>query len=509
MSALSMMAAREPEKTACLVFPEGRRITYGQLVRSATQVAQLLTELGLSEGDGVALLLDNNPSYFEIVFGARDRGLYYTPISTHLKPDEAAYIVRDCGAKALFIDAAFHEIIQAIQASDPTGHCRIFTLNGAGRGGTPYEHEIARFSGQAELADAPLGRDLTYSSGTTGRPKGIRHPLIDVTRHAEATRSWVGRNFQFDESSVYLSPAPLYHSAPLRFTMRTLDLGGTVILLRKFDAELSLQAIEQQRVTHSQWVPTMFFRLLGLPRQVKDKYDLRSHRCAIHSAAPCPPEVKEQMIAWWGPIVWEYYSASERNGGTCISSEEWLLHRGSVGRPSYGELHILDENQNELPAGVPGDIYFDGPEFSYHNDAEKTARSRNSKGWSTTGDVGYVDADGYLILTDRRAHMIISGGVNIYPAEIENLLAVHPDVYDVAVFGVPNLEFGEEVKAVVQLRQPERAGPQVEADLIAYCKAKLSNVKCPKSIDFETAMPRTDSGKIFKHVLKRRYAEAT
>ena len=290
--------------------------------------------------------------------------------------------------------------------------------------------------------------------------------------------------------------------------MRTLDSGGAVVLVRKFDPELCLSAIADERVTHSQWVPTMFFRLLALPQETRERYDLSSHRCAIHSAAPCPPELKERMIDWWGPIVWEYYSGSERNGGTCISTPDWLTHRGSVGRAAFGTLHILDENGTEVPLGNVGDVFFDGPEFVYHNDPEKTAQSRNARGWSTIGDVGYVDANGFLYLTDRRAHTIISGGVNIYPAEIENALSLHPDVKDVAVFGVANAEFGEEVKAVVQLHDPDNASPQLAQDLIAYCRSRLSGVKCPRSIDFTAEMPRGENGKLFKHLLKSRYVQA-
>jgi long-chain acyl-CoA synthetase len=252
----------------------------------------------------------------------------------------------------------------------------------------------------------------------------------------------------------------------------------------------------------------MFFRLLALPNDVRDGYDLTSHACAIHAAAPCPPEIKEQMIDWWGPIVWEYYAGSERNGATCISTGDWLAHRGSVGRACVGTLHVLDENHQELGPGEVGDIYFEGPEFVYHNDPEKTARSRNSRGWSSIGDVGYLDGEGYLYLTDRRSHMIISGGVNIYPAEIENRLSLHPDVADVAVFGIPNMEFGEEVKAVVQLRDSAKASPEVAQALIEFCRATLSNIKCPRSVDFETDMPRHDNGKLFKHVLKKRYLQS-
>jgi long-chain acyl-CoA synthetase len=373
--------------------------------------------------------------------------------------------------------------------------------------GLDYTAELARFDRLIEIPDGPVGKDFCYSSGTTGKPKGIKQPLFADASQARASGDWVQTNFGFAEDTVYLSPAPLYHAAPLRFAMRTLENGGTVVIMKKFAAEQALAAVDRYRISHSQWVPTMFFRLLALPDEVRKRYDLSSHRCAIHAAAPCPPPLKEQMIEWWGPIIWEYYAGSERNGATCISTAEWLSHRGSVGRACVGKVHILDETQNELGPGEIGDVYFDGPQFVYHNDPEKTARSRSAKGWSTIGDVGYLDQDGYLYLTDRRSHMIISGGVNIYPAEIENRLALHPDIADVAVFGIPNTEYGEEVKAVVQLKDSSKASPALAVELIAFCREALSHVKCPRSIDFEAELPRQENGKLFKHVLKQRYLQ--
>ncbi|MFV0282084.1 MAG: acyl-CoA synthetase [Rhodoblastus sp.] len=507
MTQLRKMAETQPDKTACLIYPSGEKLTFADLNERSNKVSQLLMWHGIAQGDGVAIMLDNDFTYFELVHGARQLGMYYTPISTHLKPDEAAYIVRDSGAKAFFVDARFAEVVRALKESDDS-QCQVFVLHGEIAECAVYSMELARFNRYADLPERPIGKDFFYSSGTTGKPKGVRHPLKDLTRHAQASATWVSRNFKFDENSVYLSPAPLYHAAPLRFTLRTIDVGGTVVMIRKFEPELCLRAIEDNKATHSQWVPTMFFRLLALPDYVRNAYDLSSHRCAIHSAAPCPSEIKERMIEWWGPIIWEYYSTSERNGGTCISSSEWLEHRGSVGRMAFGQAHILDADGRELPAGDIGDIFFDGPEFAYHNDPAKTAGTRNTQGWTTVGDIGYLDQDGYLYLTDRRAHMIISGGVNIYPAEIENALSIHPAVQDVAVFGIPNIEFGEEVKAVVQLRDPALASANMAAELIAYCREKLSGVKCPRSVDFEIDMPRHDNGKLFKHVLKKRYLSA-
>ena len=504
MPILRQWAERHPEKIAVQLAFSDSMLTYRELDRRANAFTQLLMWMGLSSGDSIAIMLDNDLRYFEIMWGARRHGIYYTPVSAHLKPDEAAYIVRDSGAKALFVASRFSDAVRAVQ-DDASQRCTIYAMDGMLDRSLSYETEIARFDRLIEISEGLVGRDFCYSSGTTGRPKGIKQPLFDSVTHARINGDWTQRNFGFDEHSVYLSPAPLYHAAPLRFTMRILETGGSAVVMKKFAAEEVLAAIERYRVTHSQWVPTMFFRLLALPSEVRGRHDLSSHRCAIHAAAPCPPEIKQQMIDWWGPIVWEYYAGSERNGATCISTSDWLTHRVSVGRACVGTIHILDETHNELGPGEVGDVFFEGPQFVYHNDPDKTARSRSAQGWSTIGDVGYLDDEGFLYLTDRRSHMIISGGVNIYPAEIENRLALHPAVADVAVIGIPNLEYGEEVKAVVQLKDPSTASPALASELIAFAREALSHVKCPRSVDFEAELPRQENGKLFKHVLKRRY----
>jgi long-chain acyl-CoA synthetase len=507
MPTLRKWAEQHPEKAASLVAFTNRMMSYRTLDQRSNSVAQLLMWMGLSNGDAIAIMLENDLEYFELVWGARRHGVYYTPISTHLKADEASFIIRDSGAKILFTTERFAEAVKCVLADNPS-HCSVFVLRGEIARCLDYESELKRFDRYLEIPDGPIGKDFFYSSGTTGKPKGIKQPLFANITQAQSSGDWVRANFRFDHYTTYLSPAPLYHGAPLRFTLRTIESGGTVVVMPKFDPESVLRAIETYAVTHSQWVPTMFFRLLALPADTRGKYTLTSHVCAIHAAAPCPTEIKQQMIDWWGPIIWEYYAGSERNGATCISTDDWLIHRGSVGKACVGTLHVLDENQQELGPGEIGDVYFDGPEFAYHNDPEKTARSRNSKGWSSIGDVGYLDDEGYLYLTDRRSHTIISGGVNIYPAEIESRLSLHPDVADVAVFGIPNKEFGEEVKAVVQLKHPAKASPDFARALIEFCQAALSNVKCPRSIDFETDMPRHDNGKMFKHVLKKRYLQS-
>lgn len=508
MTALRAWAEKSPDKIACRIAGSDEHITYAALDQRANSVAQLLMWMGLSSGDGIAIMLDNDLTYFELIWGAMRHGVYFTPISTHLKPEEAAFIVRDSGAKAFFTSEKYAGVVDALSQSN-AANCSVFVVRGTIVGCLDYDRELNKFERYLEIPEGAVGSDFFYSSGTTGRPKGIKHPLFADSRHFHSSGHWLREKFGFNSDMIYLSPAPLYHGAPLRFTQRVLDCGGTVVVMPKFQAETALDAIEQYAVTHSQWVPTMFFRMLALPREIRAKYDLSSHVCAIHAAAPCPVEVKEQMFGWWGKIIWEYYAGSERNGVTCISPDDWLTHKGSVGRAVVGTLHILDEDQKELGPNKIGDVYFDGPEFAYHNDPEKTSRSRNAKGWTTIGDVGFLDEEGYLYLTDRRSHMIISGGVNIYPAEIENRLSLHPDVQDVGVFGIPNPEFGEEVKAVVQLKDPSKASLSLANDLIEFCRAGLSNVKCPRSIDFEVDMPRHDNGKLFKHVLKKRYLEAT
>lgn len=371
-----------------------------------------------------------------------------------------------------------------------------------------YEEKIAQFP-DTPIEDQMAGQDMLYSSGTTGRPKGVKMvyeplPYGEITDGGKAVLAL----FRLTEETVYLSPAPLYHAAPLRFCLLTLYAGGTVIVMERFDALKSLELIEKYKATHSQWVPTMFIRMLKLPEEERNKYDISSMKVAIHAAAPIPIPVKENMISWWGPVLFEYYAGTEGNGLTFITSDQWQLHKGSVGRALLGKAHILDEKGNELPLGEPGVIYFsDGQEFEYYDDPEKTAASRSPQGWSTLNDIGYLDKEGFLYLTDRKHNMIISGGVNIYPQETENILVMHPKVMDAAVIGIPNNDYGEEVKAIIQPRDMADSGPSLEQELISYCRSKLSKIKCPVSIDFEAELPRTPTGKLLKRFLKERYWE--
>jgi long-chain acyl-CoA synthetase len=501
----SIHAARTPDKPAIVMAGSGIVVTYGELEARSNRFARLLRASGLRAGDHVALLVENHPRFYELCVGAHRAGLVYTAISTRLTVGEARYIVEDCGARAIVATAATAPV--ATQAAEGAGALVArWMIDGTAPGWTAYEDAVAAQPAQ-RIDDEVAGCDMLYSSGTTGRPKGVyvppeagsidaSYPLLETMRN----RYGVG------EDTVYLSPAPLYHAAPLRFNMGVLRLGGTCVIMEHFEAAEYLRLVEAHRATHTQLVPTMFVRMLKLPTEVRARFDVSSLRCAIHAAAPCPIPVKRQMIDWWGPIVWEYYAGTEGNGMTLCDAHEWLAHEGTVGRAVVGELRICDEDGREMPVGEPGTVYFAGGRpFEYHNDPEKTSGSRNARGWTTLGDVGYVDADGFLHLTDRKAHMIISGGVNVYPQETENLLVTHPKVLDVAVIGVPDEEMGEAVKAVVTPRDMADAGPELERELIAWCRERLSPIKCPRSVDFEAELPRHPTGKLYKRLLRDRY----
>ena len=502
-------AGTQPDKPAFIMAGSGARLTYRELEDRSNQVAQLLRNLGLKAGDHIAILLENHPRFFEICVGAHRAGIIYTAMSTRLTVGEAAYIIENCEAKLLITSQAMAALAQQLLPQTP-GLANRLMINGTAHGHDSYETALAA-QPATRIVDETAGGDMLYSSGTTGRPKGVwappEAPAID------AMNPLIGicmKLYGMGGDTVYLSPAPLYHAAPLRFCLTTLRLGGTCVVMEHFDPEDYLRLVAQYRVTHTQLVPTMFVRMLKLPDEARKRHDLSSLKIAIHAAAPCPIPIKSQMIAWWGPVIWEYYAGTEGNGMTMVSSGEWVKHPGTVGRAVIGILKICDDEGNEMPTGTPGTVYFaEGRPFEYHNDADKTAGSRNRHGWTTLGDVGYVDAEGYLYLTDRKAHMIISGGVNIYPQEAENLLISHAKVQDCAVIGVPNEEFGEEVKAVVQPRDMRDvqgdAGRALEAELIAFCRAQLSPIKCPRSVDFEAELPRHPTGKLYKRLLRDRY----
>ena len=498
----------EPERVASVDSVTGETMTYGELHSFAVRFARTMRDRGIGVGDHIAWCAENSLEFLAVAWGSIYAGLYYTTISTTLHAEEIAYIINDCGAK-VFVTSPYkeNEVRDLASLSPELQHQ--FTIGGEIRGYERLEHVLAA------TTDDPLdglieGIEMLYSSGTTGKPKGVkggapREPLGLQQAKAFITETFFG----FQGDFVYLSPAPLYHGAPLRFCLATHRSGAKVVVMPRWDAEEALDAIERHRVTTSQWVPTMFHRMLQLPEEVRARYDLSSLTHAVHAAAPCPVPLKMRMIEWWGPIIHEYYSGTEGAGFTYVNSQDWLSRPGTVGRSLTGTIHICDDKGNELPVGEQGTIFFDsGVKFEYHGDPEKTKETRHAKGWTTLGDIGFVDADGFLYLTDRKAFMIISGGVNIYPQEAENVLAVHPKVFDVAVFGVPNSEFGEEVKAVIQPTEwPSNKTDRdaLEAELILYCREKLATLKCPRSIDFRRELPRHATGKLYKKELRDEY----
>jgi acyl-CoA synthetase (AMP-forming)/AMP-acid ligase II len=502
-------AAARPD-AAAFVFPaRGVTVSYRELEDGSNRGAQLFRSLGLGIGDHIAIMMENHPAFFVLCWAAQRAGLYYTAISYRLQEEEVAYIVEDCGARAFVTTHAQSELAGRV-ATRLAPEVRRFMLDGTIDGFDAWEDAVAPMPA-TPIPDETEGADMLYSSGTTGRPKGIKVPLTGAPLgEAGGLLGLATALYGMDEHVRYLSPAPLYHSAPLRYNMAVTRLGGTSVVMEKFDPEQALALIESERISHAQFVPTMFVRMLKLPEDVRTKYDVSSLKVAIHAAAPCPVEVKQRMMDWWGPVIHEYYAGTEGNGFCAVGPEDWLAHPGTVGRPLLGEVHICDDDGVEVAAGEVGTIYFGGGgEFEYHNDPGKTEDTKHpaEKGWTTLGDMGYVDEEGFLYLTDRKTFMIISGGVNIYPQEIENLLVTHPKVADVAVFGVPNEEFGEEVKAVVQPADWDTRGDALGAELIAYCREHLSHVKCPKSVDFMEELPRHPTGKLYKRLLRDKYWE--
>ncbi|WP_131786408.1 acyl-CoA synthetase [Protofrankia symbiont of Coriaria ruscifolia] len=506
-------AARTPAKPAVVLAGTDEILSYADLEAGSVRLARYLHEAGLRRGDRVALLTDNGLKAFEVYWATQRSGLYLTAVNRHLSPAEIAYIVNDCGARVIIVSAALATLAAAVVADTPSARHRL-AFGGDVVGHLSYEAEVGACSAQP-LPDQPRGADMLYSSGTTGRPKGVMAELPDRQVHEPGDRlvALSQALYGMDANTVYLSPAPIYHAAPLRYAGVVQSLGGTVVLMERFDAEQALGAIERFHVTHSQWVPTMLMRMFKLPAHIRDRYDLSSMRVAIHAAAPCPVELKRAIIDWWGPILHEYYSSTEGPGATFIASEEWLRKPGSVGHDGYlGTVRICGQDGEELPAGEIGTIYFERDElpFHYHNDPAKTAAAQHPRHptWTTTGDVGYLDSDRYLFLTDRESFMIISGGMNIYPQEVEDCLALHPKVLDVAVIGVPDEEMGEAVKAVVQPAPGVSPGPDLERELLEYARDRMAHYKCPRSVDFFDVLPRTPTGKLVKRTLRERYLTA-
>jgi len=498
------LAQSDPDHLA-LVDPGGREIRAGELLASANQLVHALRGLGLQPGDCIAAVLPNGAEMIELYLAATQAGWYLVPINHHLTAAEIAYILQDSDAKVFVAGERF-----AATCAPAAEEAKVPHRIAAGRiaGFRPFD-EVKKGQPTSLPEDRRAGQVMNYTSGTTGRPKGVRRPLSPLD--PDTVASFFGMflmmfGIQQGGDGVHLTGSPLYHTAVLMFTASSLHFGHTVVLMDKWTPESALELMDRYRVTHSHMVPTQFHRLLALPEEVKRKYDLKSLRHMIHAAAPCPVDVKRRMLEWWGPVIYEYYAASE-GGGTLVTPEEWLQYPGTVGRawPS-SEIRILDDDGKPLPTGTPGTVYMAlGPaDFEYHKDKDKTAANRRD-GFFTVGDIGYLNEQGYLFLCDRKIDMIISGGVNIYPTEVESALLTHPKIADAAVFGIPHEDWGEEVKAVVEPAPGVSAGPELAEEILAFCQANIAKYKCPRSIDFIEVMPRDPNGKLYKRKLRDPY----
>lgn len=496
-----LIAKDTPDRTAIRLGNETR--SYAELDQRSADVARLMADLGLAPRDVMAIWAGNDIDFLTVANAGQRSGLYYLPIGASLTPPEAAYILQDSGAKALIVGPAHAAKVAELFAAEPgLSDMPVYTM-----GGDLYPNLWeAAFRATSALPEALEGDDMMYTSGTTGLPKGVRRPLKLGAWGSDARRAERLRDlFGMSADTVFLSPAPLYHAAPLRFTMTVLRLGGTVALLPKFDAETALDAIMETGATHTQWVPTMFSRLLALPEERRARYHAPRHVKAIHAGAPCPRDVKQRMIDWFGPILHEYYSGTESVGFTHIDSRDWLRKPGSVGQVWGCNIHIVDEGGTPVPTGTQGAVYFSGKaQLEYHNAPDKTAEAHHPKGWATMGDIGYLDDEGFLFLTDRRAFTIISGGVNVYPREVEDVLSADPRVTHAAVVGVPDPDFGEAVQAAIQL-SPGADPDAVLRDLFAKSRRELAPPKRAKRIAVLDELPMTDSGKLKKRDLQEMF----
>ena len=500
----SVHALSTPSKPAIIMAGSGEAMDFATLNALANQTAHTLRALSLGRGDVVATLFENGPEVFVVGAAAQRSGLYLTSISNKLSAADVAYIIGDCGAKVLIVSEGYRDLAEKALAVGAQVGCYVWSLpDDLG----PSLETMGKSYPTSPIEDESPGADMLYSSGTTGRPKGVKFPLPDGDIHHQTPLMSMGTNlYGMDLDTVYLSTSPLYHAAPLRWAMTVNRLGGTIVVMDRFEAEHALQLIEQYRITHATFVPTHFVRLLKLSPDVRARYDHSSLKAVIHAAAPCPVPVKQAMIDWWGPILHEYYSGTEQCGITALSSEEWLRKPGSVGKAVLGTVKIIDDEGVEQPVNREGNVYFaDGPAFKYHNDPEKTAQAYSQQGWATLGDIGHVDEDGYLFLTDRKSFMIISGGVNIYPQEIENCLVAHPKVADAAVIGVPDDEMGERVLAIVQPASGVQVGPPLSDELCKFVREALGGVKAPRAFEFRADLPREPTGKLMKRKLIDEY----
>ncbi|MET0657437.1 MAG: AMP-binding protein [Steroidobacteraceae bacterium] len=499
-------AAQDPTRPAVIMADTGETWTYSELTQASNRATRLLRSLGLKPGDTLSILMENRPEFLMLCWAAKNAGFHYVGVSTHLTAQEAGYIVEDSDSRVLIGSAATRDLVAGIK-TQLGSRCHYFLVD-AGDSEIPHlATALTEFA--TTIPETPRrGASMLYSSGTTGRPKGVKIPLTDDTPDVPPPRhAPLARIFNLTSATVFFDPGPLYHVGPLRFAMAAQREGGTIVLMRKFEPLQTLSAIESLRITHALFVPTMFVRLLRLEASERRRFSLRSLRVVLHGAAPCPIAIKEQMIEWFGPILYEIYGGTEGSGTTVIDSQDWLTHKGSVGKPMPGcEVHVVDDAGAEVPPLTPGRVFLRSPRtFEYHKDPAKTELVRHPRGWTTLGDIGYVDTEGFLYLTDRQSDMIITGGVNVYPREAENVLQTHPLVADVAVIGVPDTDYGEAVKAIVQLEPGTAASDNVAHQLLDYCRTQLSAMKCPRSIDFIDRLPRQENGKLYKRLLKERY----
>ena len=501
-------AEHNPDKPAFIMAESGEVVTYRDYEARCNKLAHLLRERGLQRLDHYAVFMENNIRYMECCGAGERSGHYYTCVNSYLTSEELAYIINNSESRVLITSEHRRAVALAALTDCPNVHLCI-VVDGPGDGPEIVNlDEAASAFPDTPIADECLGTAMLYSSGTTGQPKGILRPLPENAPDSPLPiTQFVMKLWNHREEMIHLLPAPLYHAAPNASLGLTTRVGGTTVIMERFDAELYLSSIEKYGITDSQLVPTMFSRMLKLPEEVRNRYDVSSLEFVVHGAAPCPVQVKRQMIDWWGPVIHEYYAATEAQGVTFCDSEEWLAHPGTVGQVKLGELHILDNDMLACPPGKSGMVWFaNANSFEYFNDTERTAEAYSpDRTMSSVGDMGYVDEEGYLYLTDRATFMTVSGGVNIYPQECENLLITHPKVMDAAVFGVPNEDFGEEVKAVVQAMPTETPGEALAGELIAFCREHLAPMKCPRSIDFIDELPRLPTGKLYKRVLRDGY----
>lgn len=507
---IGLQAQAHPEQPALIMGTSGETVSYGDLDLHSSRLAAFLRQNGLSHGDHIAILMENSADYLIACWAAQRSGLYFTPVNWHLSSAESAFIINDCGAKCL-ISSPFLLSKNLGEVDAQTSKVALRLISGPAQGAYQSLHAIYQDASLTALADESEGSSMFYSSGTTGKPKGIKRPLQSLPWGTQPIQDkLLGAVYGFNPSVVLLCPAPLYHAAPLTWCLGAQRLGATVVVMERFDELEALRQIETYRVTHGHFVPTMFVRMLNLPTGQRTGFDLSSLRYVVHAAAPCPLDIKKRMFEWLGPIIYEYYAGSEGNGFCAVNPQEWLAHPGTVGKPLLGQVHILDDEGHELPVGEVGGIFFgNAPTFEYHNDADKTASAYNKQGWSTLGDIGCVDQDGFVYLSDRRTDLIISGGVNIYPRETEDALLQHHQVLDVAVVGAPSADFGEDVVAVIELKAGVLPSEALAAELIAFSRDKIAHFKCPKRVLF-AALPRTPTGKLLRRHLKDQlYAAAT